>query len=287
MGWGTRGGRGVRAKPPARLADAAPSGARVRAGCSSVASTLPVSGLLRPRAAEFGGPENQRLRHAGRASAQGREGGAGAGPRRGGGEVTAGAGAPMPRRSRAPGPAERPSPRYYGCGLVLPERLASCRVLDLGSGSGRDCYLLSQLVGEEGHVTGIDMTQGQVEVARKHIAYHMDKFGFRAPNVDFIQGYMEKLGDAGLADESYDIVMRLPLRLRDFPPLQGAGREPGRARPGYLQGRHCGARAGAGVGRQLHLQGRGGCGCGRRHGCYLAELQVRGGLLDPSQQGGR
>nr|XP_013810406.1 PREDICTED: arsenite methyltransferase [Apteryx mantelli mantelli] len=97
--------------------------------------------------------------------------------------------------------------RYYGCGLVLPECLASCRVLDLGSGSGRDCYLLSQLVGEEGHVTGIDMTQGQVEVARKHIAYHMDKFGFRAPNVDFIQGYMEKLGDAGLADESYDIVI--------------------------------------------------------------------------------
>ncbi|NXE56172.1 AS3MT methyltransferase, partial [Casuarius casuarius] len=97
--------------------------------------------------------------------------------------------------------------RYYGCGLVLPERLESCRLLDLGSGSGRDCYLLSQLVGEKGHVTGIDMTEGQVEVARKHIAYHMDKFGYRKPNVDFIQGYMEKLGDAGLADESYDIVI--------------------------------------------------------------------------------
>ncbi|XP_068805865.1 arsenite methyltransferase isoform X1 [Struthio camelus] len=97
--------------------------------------------------------------------------------------------------------------RYYGCGLVLPECLASCRVLDLGSGSGRDCYLLSQLVGEKGHVTGIDMTQGQVEVAKKHIAYHMDKFGYRTPNVDFIQGYLEKLDDAGLADESYDIVI--------------------------------------------------------------------------------
>lgn len=55
-----------------------------------------------------------------------------------------------------------PPPRYYGCGLVVPECLAACRVLDLGSGSGRDCYLLSQLVGERGHVTGIDMTQGQV-----------------------------------------------------------------------------------------------------------------------------
>lgn len=47
----------------------------------------------------------------------------------------------------------------------------------------------------------------QVEVAKKHIAYHMDKFGYQKPNVEFLQGYMEKLGDIGLADESYDIVM--------------------------------------------------------------------------------
>ncbi|XP_064320126.1 arsenite methyltransferase isoform X3 [Phalacrocorax carbo] len=97
--------------------------------------------------------------------------------------------------------------RYYGCGLVIPECLASCQILDLGSGSGRDCYLLSQLVGEQGHVTGIDMTEGQVEVAKKHIAYHMDKFGYQKPNVEFLHGYMEKLGDAGLADESYDIII--------------------------------------------------------------------------------
>ncbi|KFV44141.1 Arsenite methyltransferase, partial [Tyto alba] len=96
---------------------------------------------------------------------------------------------------------------YYGCGLVIPECLTACRILDLGSGSGRDCYVLSQLVGERGHVTGIDMTEGQVEVAKKHIAYHMGKFGYRKPNVEFLQGYIEKLGDAGLADESYDIVI--------------------------------------------------------------------------------
>ena len=53
-------------------------------------------------------------------------------------------------------------PRYYGCGLVIPECLENCWILDLGSGSGRDCYALSQLVGEKGHVTGIDMTEGQV-----------------------------------------------------------------------------------------------------------------------------
>ncbi|NXU87159.1 AS3MT methyltransferase, partial [Xiphorhynchus elegans] len=121
--------------------------------------------------------------------------------------------------------------RYYGCGLVIPECLSSCWILDLGSGSGRDCYLLSQLVGEQGHVTGIDMTKSQVqcragasphppsspppsfpsscqvEVAKKHIAYHMDKFGYQKPNVEFLLGYMERLGDAGLADESYDIVI--------------------------------------------------------------------------------
>uniref|UniRef100_A0A8B9F021 Arsenite methyltransferase n=1 Tax=Amazona collaria TaxID=241587 RepID=A0A8B9F021_9PSIT len=91
--------------------------------------------------------------------------------------------------------------------LVVPECLESCWILDLGSGSGRDCYLLSQLVGEQGHVTGIDMTEGQVEVAKKHIAYHMEKFGYQKPNVEFLQVYMEKLGDAGLADNSYDIVI--------------------------------------------------------------------------------
>ncbi|NXJ09721.1 AS3MT methyltransferase, partial [Odontophorus gujanensis] len=123
--------------------------------------------------------------------------------------------------------------RYYGCGLIIPEYLVSCRVLDLGSGSGRDCYVLSQLVGERGYVTGVDMTKeqvqcrathgvilsppwvllcsflssSQVEVAKKHITYHMEKFGYQKPNVEFLQGYIEKLGDVGLADESYDIVV--------------------------------------------------------------------------------
>ncbi|KYO40635.1 hypothetical protein Y1Q_0009639 [Alligator mississippiensis] len=97
--------------------------------------------------------------------------------------------------------------RYYGCGLVIPERLEGSRILDLGSGSGRDCYVLSKLVGESGHVTGVDMTAAQVEVARKHIGYHTEKFGYQTPNVDFLQGYLESLGDAGLQDESYDIVI--------------------------------------------------------------------------------
>ncbi|XP_076419365.1 arsenite methyltransferase isoform X4 [Peromyscus maniculatus bairdii] len=97
--------------------------------------------------------------------------------------------------------------RYYGCGLVVPELLENCQILDLGCGSGRDCYVLSQLVGEKGHVTGIDMTEVQVEVAKTYLEYHMEKFGFQAPNVTFIHGCIEKLAEAGVQKESHDIVV--------------------------------------------------------------------------------
>ena len=53
--------------------------------------------------------------------------------------------------------------RYYGCGLAIPSKLEGMKVLDLGSGSGRDCFVMSKLVGQEGHVIGIDMTEGQVQ----------------------------------------------------------------------------------------------------------------------------
>ena len=52
--------------------------------------------------------------------------------------------------------------RYYGCGLVFPNAIESTKVLDFGSGAGRDCFVMSKLVGEEGFVTGIDMTEEQV-----------------------------------------------------------------------------------------------------------------------------
>ncbi|XP_066549399.1 arsenite methyltransferase isoform X2 [Amia ocellicauda] len=97
--------------------------------------------------------------------------------------------------------------KYYGCGLVVPECLEGCSVLDLGSGSGQDCYMLSQLVGENGHITGIDMTKEQLTVARKYIDYHTEKFGFKKSNVDFVEGYIEALGEAGLTENTYDIII--------------------------------------------------------------------------------
>ena len=97
--------------------------------------------------------------------------------------------------------------RYYGCGLVVPEQLKGARILDLGCGAGRDCYALAQMVGEDGYVLGVDMTEEQLEVARCHQAYHQDKFGFKQSNVEFRQGYIERLAELELDDESFDIIV--------------------------------------------------------------------------------
>lgn len=97
------------------------------------------------------------------------------------------------------------SARYYGCGLVAPALLEGCRILDLGSGSGRDCYVLAQLVGPKGSVVGVDMTAEQLAVANAHREYHAERFGFA--NVVFRQGYIEDLSALELADASFDVIV--------------------------------------------------------------------------------
>ncbi len=97
--------------------------------------------------------------------------------------------------------------RSYGCGSPIPPELAGKTVLDLGSGSGRDCFILSRLVGAAGRVIGVDMTPEQLDVARRHVDYHMAKFGFTKPNVEFLQGYIEDLNSLGIADDSVDVVV--------------------------------------------------------------------------------
>lgn len=97
--------------------------------------------------------------------------------------------------------------RYYGCGLVRPQQLEGMRILDLGSGSGRDCYILSQLVGENGFVLGVDMTDEQLEIANQYIDYHTKAFGYSKPNVAFKKGYIEKLDELELEDNSFDIIV--------------------------------------------------------------------------------
>jgi ubiquinone/menaquinone biosynthesis C-methylase UbiE len=97
--------------------------------------------------------------------------------------------------------------KFYGCGSPIPPAVEGCTVLDLGCGSGRDCYVISKLVGPSGRVIGVDMTDGQLAVARKHIDGQMQKFGFAQPNIEFKQGYIEDLAAAGIADNSVDVVV--------------------------------------------------------------------------------
>jgi ubiquinone/menaquinone biosynthesis C-methylase UbiE len=99
------------------------------------------------------------------------------------------------------------SDKYYGCGLVAPEQLLGASVLDLGSGSGRDCYALSALVGEAGRVVGVDMTEEQLAVARRHRDFHADAFGFPSSNVEFHHGFLETLEKLPLQSDEFDVVV--------------------------------------------------------------------------------
>ena len=94
--------------------------------------------------------------------------------------------------------------RRYGCGSPLPDLLAGQTVVDLGSGAGADCFMAAQLVGRDGRVIGIDMTDEQLEVARRNIEPHMSRFGFEQPNVEFEKGLIE---DVPLPDDSADVVI--------------------------------------------------------------------------------
>ncbi len=95
----------------------------------------------------------------------------------------------------------------YGCGLVYPPELEGARVLDLGCGSGRDCYVLAQLVGPNGSVVGVDMTDKQLDTARRHLDYHTEKFGYAKSNLTFVKGYLEKLDELGLDPASFDVIV--------------------------------------------------------------------------------
>lgn len=97
--------------------------------------------------------------------------------------------------------------RFYGCGSPIPPALEGATVLDLGCGSGRDCYLLSKLVGPGGRVIGVDMTSEQLEIAQRYRHYHAAKFGYRFSNVELILGDIADLAAAGIANDSVDLVV--------------------------------------------------------------------------------
>ncbi|MBI4815663.1 MAG: methyltransferase domain-containing protein [Deltaproteobacteria bacterium] len=94
--------------------------------------------------------------------------------------------------------------KRYGCGSPLPDLLAGCTVVDLGSGAGADCFIAAQLVGQRGRVIGVDATREQLEVARRNVAPIMKNLGYVEPNVSFLEAPIEELP---IASGSADVVI--------------------------------------------------------------------------------
>ncbi len=97
--------------------------------------------------------------------------------------------------------------RFYGCGSPIPKAIEGMTILDLGCGTGLDVYILSKLVGENGRVIGVDMTDDQLNIANKYKDEMAEKYGYKASNVEFHKGYIEDLKAIGIEDESIDIVI--------------------------------------------------------------------------------
>ena len=72
------------------------------------------------------------------------------------------------------------------------------RVLDLGSGAGTDSLVAAQMVGEQGRVTGIDMTPQMLVKARAAAAE------MRLEQVEFVEGEAEQLP---FPDHSFEVII--------------------------------------------------------------------------------
>src|SRR5882762_4812576 len=89
--------------------------------------------------------------------------------------------------------------RDYGCGD--PSRYLSKgeTVLDLGSGTGKICFIAAQIVGPNGKVIGVDMTDEMLEAARRNAPIVAERVGYA--NVVFRKGRIQDLAlDVELLD---------------------------------------------------------------------------------------
>ncbi|HKK18515.1 MAG TPA: methyltransferase domain-containing protein [Opitutales bacterium] len=91
----------------------------------------------------------------------------------------------------------------YGCGDPSKWLKPGETVLDLGSGTGKICFIASQVVGAEGRVIGVDMTDDMLEVARRNAPVVADRTGFS--NTEFRKG---RIQDLSLDLEAFDAAMR-------------------------------------------------------------------------------
>ena len=79
----------------------------------------------------------------------------------------------------------------YGCGDPSKHLKPGETVLDLGSGTGKICFIASQVVGPTGKVIGVDMTDDMLEVARRNAPIVAERIGYA--NVEFRKGRIQDL----------------------------------------------------------------------------------------------
>jgi ubiquinone/menaquinone biosynthesis C-methylase UbiE len=79
----------------------------------------------------------------------------------------------------------------YGCGDPSRYVQAGETVLDLGSGAGKICYILSQKVGANGSVIGVDFNDKMLALARKYQDEMSEKIGYQ--NLLFVKGKIQDL----------------------------------------------------------------------------------------------
>ncbi len=79
----------------------------------------------------------------------------------------------------------------YGCGDPSRYVKPGETVLDLGSGAGKICFIAAQVVGTNGKVIGVDMTDEMLEVARRNAPIVAERLGFS--NVEFRKGRIQDL----------------------------------------------------------------------------------------------
>jgi arsenite methyltransferase len=81
--------------------------------------------------------------------------------------------------------------RDYGCGDPSKYLREGETVLDLGSGTGKICFIAAQVVGARGKVIGVDMTDEMLEVARRNAPIVAERIGYA--NVEFRKGRIQDL----------------------------------------------------------------------------------------------
>ncbi|XP_038067994.1 arsenite methyltransferase-like [Patiria miniata] len=96
--------------------------------------------------------------------------------------------------------------KNYCCGLRFPDLLSGLNVLSLGCGCLRDCFVLSKLIGQEGSVVGVDPNDHVISFGRSFLEYHRKACGLSKDNIQFVQCEPDKLVDAGLQKEQFDLV---------------------------------------------------------------------------------